>query len=206
MNKRRYSFIHVHDLYVQPFSFISSSPEVSQRHGPRELKVCLVRMALGYRVRVQEPQIFLHGSGGQVVSSYLIQWGSSAELLQFWRKNHSGIDPPVEPSVPTDPTQVMMQLVARVFGSAGYCTISRSKASTDVRDRSKLKGIPKPDKFSGTIGAWDSWCFKFKTWIETSHKNAGKCIQEIESHIPRDHWDIFGCWFSWRSRACLSSG
>ena len=29
----RYSFIHVHDLYMQPFSFISSSLEVSQRRG-----------------------------------------------------------------------------------------------------------------------------------------------------------------------------
>ena len=54
LNRCRYSFIHVHDLYMQPFSFISSSPEVSQRRRHRELKVCLVRMALGYRVRVSE--------------------------------------------------------------------------------------------------------------------------------------------------------
>ena len=54
--------------------------------------------------------------------------------------------------------------------------------SVEVRDRSELKGIPKPDKFSGHTGAWDSWYFKFKTWIETSHKNAGKCIQLLEEH------------------------
>ena len=54
--------------------------------------------------------------------------------------------------------------------------------SAEVRDRSELKGIPKPDKFSGQIGTWDSWYFKFKTWIETSHKNAGKCIQLLEEH------------------------
>ena len=54
--------------------------------------------------------------------------------------------------------------------------------SVEVRDRSELKGIPKPDKFSGHTGTWDSWYFKFKTWIETSHKNAGKCIQLLEEH------------------------
>ena len=49
--------------------------------------------------------------------------------------------------------------------------------SVEVRDRSELKGTPKLD-----IGTWDSWCFKFKTWIETSHKNAGTCTQLIEEH------------------------
>ena len=61
--------------------------------------------------------------------------------------------------------------------------ITRNMAtSVEVRDRSELKGIPKPDKFSGHTGTWDSWYFKFKTWIETSHKNAGKCIQRLEEH------------------------
>ena len=55
--------------------------------------------------------------------------------------------------------------------------------SVEVRDRSELKkGTPKPDKFNGHTGNWDSWYFKFKTWIETSHKNAGKCIQLLEEH------------------------
>ena len=43
LNRCRYSSIHVHDLYMQPFELIffhSSSPEVSQRRGQRELKVC----------------------------------------------------------------------------------------------------------------------------------------------------------------------
>ena len=53
--------------------------------------------------------------------------------------------------------------------------------SIDVRDRSELKGIPKPEKFSGASGTWDSWYYKFKTWIESCHKNAIQVIQKLES-------------------------
>ena len=55
--------------------------------------------------------------------------------------------------------------------------------SIDVRDRSELKGIPKPEKFSGSSGTWDSWYYKFKTWIESCHKNAIQVIQKLESTV-----------------------
>ena len=55
--------------------------------------------------------------------------------------------------------------------------------SIDVRDRSELKGIPKPDKFSGASGTWDSWYYKFKTWIESCHKNAIQVMQKLESTV-----------------------
>ena len=55
--------------------------------------------------------------------------------------------------------------------------------SIDVRDRSELKGIPKPEKFSGSSGTWDSWYYKFKTWIESCHKNAIQIIQKLESTV-----------------------
>ena len=29
--------------------------------------------------------------------------------------------------------------------------------SVEYEDRSELKGIPKPDKFNGAPGTWDSW-------------------------------------------------
>ena len=29
--------------------------------------------------------------------------------------------------------------------------------SVEYKDRSELKGIPKPDKFNGASGTWDSW-------------------------------------------------
>ena len=53
----------------------------------------------------------------------------------------------------------------------------------DVRDRSEMKGIPKPDKFSGASGTWDSWYYKFKSWIESCHKNAIQVIQKLESTV-----------------------
>ena len=51
------------------------------------------------------------------------------------------------------------------------------------RDRSELKGIPKPEKFSGLSGTWDSWYYKFKTWVESCHKNAIQVIQKLESTV-----------------------
>ena len=55
--------------------------------------------------------------------------------------------------------------------------------SINVRDRSELKGIPKPEKFSGSSGTWDSWYYKFKTWIESCHKNAIQVLQKLESTV-----------------------
>ena len=55
--------------------------------------------------------------------------------------------------------------------------------SIDVRVRSELKGIPKPGKFSAASGTWDSWYYKFKTWIESCHKNAIQVIQKLESTV-----------------------
>ena len=47
--------------------------------------------------------------------------------------------------------------------------------SIDVRDRRH----PKPEKFSGSSGTWDSsWYYKFKTWIESCHKNAIQVLTE----------------------------
>ena len=54
--------------------------------------------------------------------------------------------------------------------------------SINFRDRSELKGIPKPEKFSGS-GTWDSWYYKFKTWIESCHKNAIQVLQKLESTV-----------------------
>ena len=55
--------------------------------------------------------------------------------------------------------------------------------SIDVRDRSELKGIPKPEQFSGLSGTWDSRYYKFKTWVESCHKNAIQVIQKLESTV-----------------------
>ena len=54
--------------------------------------------------------------------------------------------------------------------------------SIDVRDGNELKGVPKPDKFSGASGTWDSWYCKFKTWIESCH-NAIQVIQKLEPTV-----------------------
>ncbi len=55
--------------------------------------------------------------------------------------------------------------------------------SIDVRDRSEWTGILKPEQFSGSSGTWDSWYYKFKTWIESCHKNAIQVIQKLESTV-----------------------
>ena len=53
--------------------------------------------------------------------------------------------------------------------------------SVEYKDRSELKGIPKPDKFTGASGTWDSWWYKFKTRVESCHKNAVKIVAQVES-------------------------
>ena len=53
----------------------------------------------------------------------------------------------------------------------------------DVQDSSELKGIQTPDKFSGASGTGDSWYYKFKTWVESCHKNAVQVIQRLEAAV-----------------------
>ena len=77
--------------------------------------------------------------------------------------------------------------------------------SIDVRDRSELKGIPKPDKFSGASGTWDSWYYKFKIWIESCHKNAIQVMQKLESTVDVAITEK-SRWLPWGGRACFSSG
>ena len=55
--------------------------------------------------------------------------------------------------------------------------------SIDVRGWSELKGIPNPDKSSGASGTWDSWYYKFKTWVESCHRNAIQVIQKLKSKV-----------------------
>ena len=58
--------------------------------------------------------------------------------------------------------------------------------SVEYKDRSELKGIPKPDKFTGASGTWDSWWYKFKTWVESCHKNAVKIVAQVESQCDKE--------------------
>ena len=58
--------------------------------------------------------------------------------------------------------------------------------SVEYKDRSELKGIPKPDKFNGASGTWDSWWYKFKTWVESCHKNAVKIVAQVESQCDKE--------------------
>ena len=55
-----------------------------------------------------------------------------------------------------------------------------------LRDRSELKGIPKPDKFNGASGPWDSWWYKFKTWVESCHKNAVKIVAQDRAQCDKE--------------------
>ena len=58
--------------------------------------------------------------------------------------------------------------------------------SVEYKDRSELKGIPKPDKFNGASGTWDSWWYKFKTWVESCHKNAVKIVAQVEAQCDKE--------------------
>ena len=58
--------------------------------------------------------------------------------------------------------------------------------SVEYKDRSELKGIPKPDKFNGASGMWDSWWYKFKTWVESCHKNAVKIVAQVEAQCDKE--------------------
>ena len=57
--------------------------------------------------------------------------------------------------------------------------------SVEYKDRSELKGIPKPDKFTGASGTWDSKWYKFKTWAESCHKNAVKIVAQVEAQCDK---------------------
>ena len=56
----------------------------------------------------------------------------------------------------------------------------------EYKDRSELKGIPKPDKFTGASGTWDSWWYKLKTWVESCHKNAVKVVAQVEAQCDKE--------------------
>ena len=58
--------------------------------------------------------------------------------------------------------------------------------SVEHKDISELKGIPKPDKFTGASGTWHSWWYKFKTWVESCHKNAVKIVAQVESQCDKE--------------------
>ena len=58
--------------------------------------------------------------------------------------------------------------------------------SVEYKDRSELKGISKPDKFNGASGTWDSWWYKFKTWVESCHKNAVKIVAQVEAQCDKE--------------------
>ena len=60
------------------------------------------------------------------------------------------------------------------------------KRPVKYKDRSELKGIPKPDKFTGDSGTWDSWWYKFKTWVESCHKNAVKVVAQVASQCDKE--------------------
>ena len=59
--------------------------------------------------------------------------------------------------------------------------------SVEYKDRSELKDIPKPDKFNGASGTWDSWWYKFKTWVESCHKNAVKIVAQVETQCDKEN-------------------
>ena len=51
---------------------------------------------------------------------------------------------------------------------------------------SELKGIPKSDKFTGASGTGDTWWYKFKTWVESCHKNAVKVVAQVEAQCDKE--------------------
>eukprot|EP00435_Cladocopium_sp_Y103_P016581 s2981_g4.t1 len=41
-------------------------------------------------------------------------------------------------------------------------------------------------KFTGASGTWDSWWYKFKTWVESCHKNAVKIVAHVEAQCDKE--------------------
>ena len=117
--------------------------------------------------------------------------------------------PPQQPGTPPAPaqgqtngpnmSQVVMQMMAQLTQGQAKLNQAMTKAmnqqlqinrnverSVEFKDRSELKGIPKPDKFTGASGTWDSWWYKFKTWVESCHKNAVKIVAQVESQCDKE--------------------
>ena len=96
-------------------------------------------------------------------------------------------------------SQMIMQMMAQLTQGQAQLNQAMTEAmsqqlqinrnverSVEYKDRSELKGIPKPDKFTGASGTWDSWWYKFKTWVESCHKNAVKIVAQVESQCDKE--------------------
>ena len=117
--------------------------------------------------------------------------------------------PPQQPGTPPAPqqaqgngpnmSQMVMQMMAQLTQGQAQLSQAMTEAmnqqlqinrnverSVEYKDRSELKGIPKPDKFTGASGTWDSWWYKFKTWVESCHKNAVKIVAQVESQCDKE--------------------
>ena len=117
--------------------------------------------------------------------------------------------PPQQPGTPPAPrqaqgngpnmSQMVMQMMAQLTQGQAQLNQAMTEAmnqqlqinrnverSVEYKDRSELKGIPKPDKFNGASGTWDSWWYKFKTWVESCHKNAVKIVAQVESQCDKE--------------------
>ena len=117
--------------------------------------------------------------------------------------------PPQQPGTPPAPqqaqgngpnmSQLVMQMMAQLTQGQAQLNQAMTEAmnqqlqinrnverSVEYKDRSELKGIPKPDKFTGASGTWDSWWCKFKTWVESCHKNAVKIVAQVESQCDKE--------------------
>ena len=117
--------------------------------------------------------------------------------------------PPQQPGSPPAPaqgqtngpnmSQMVMQMMAQLTQGQAQLNQAMTEAmnqqlqinrnverSVEYKDRSELKGIPKPDKFTGASGTWDSWWYKFKTWVESCHKNAVKIVAQVESQCDKE--------------------
>ena len=117
--------------------------------------------------------------------------------------------PPQQPGTPPAPaqgqtngpnmSQMVMQMMAQLTQGQAQLNQAMTEAmnqqlqinrnverSVEYKDRSELKGIPKPDKFTGASGTWDSWWYKFKTWVESCHKNAVKIVAQVESQCDKE--------------------
>ena len=84
---------------------------------------------------------------------------------------------------------MVMRMVAQLTQGQTQLNQAMTEAMNQqlqIKDRSELKGIPKPDKFTGVSGTWDSWWYKFKTWVESCHKNAVKIVAQVEAQCDKE--------------------
>ena len=103
------------------------------------------------------------GTNGPNMSQMIVQM--MAELTQGQTQLNQAM---------TESTNQQLQINRNVETSVGY------------KDRYKLKGISKPDKFNGASGTWDGWWYKFKTWVESCHKNALKIVAQAEAQCDKE--------------------